>query len=400
MRFLRLDLAGAETAPLMIVRVTEQRSPVQVRRELSIDGGPSAFFEITGDVLPPPIALYDFAAVAAIFLAMRERRSLHVAGPVSRVLLRNLEEFQEIWSIWQPRDYGAVSVTADEERESVSPENGRDGVFAFSGGVDSAATLIRHCGGDMGRRTVHPLAAILVHGFDIPLSEQMAFDTAKGAAEAILSEMNVPLSIVRTNWRETIRKRWEMEFGAGLAACLHQFAGLAAVGVLGSNEDYSRLVLPWGANPVTNHLLAGGTFAIQTECGGLTRTDRVGIIARRPDIASRLRVCWEDTRSGRNCGKCEKCIRTNLNFLANGLEPYCFERRPTLREILGIRARNRAQIVLLEEIASFARKRGIDDPWVSALAVSIAMNKLLRPVRPLWARATNKSKRIVQGLLR
>ena len=383
----------------MIVRVTEQRSPGQVRRELSIDGGPTAFFEITGDVLPPPLARHDFTAITTIFLAMREGRPLHVAGPVSRRLLRNLEEFQEAWSLWMPRDYRPVLVSADEEVDDTSDKSAPNGVFAFSGGVDSVSTLIRHLDGHMGRRTVRPVAAVMIHGFDIPLSEETAFETARGAAGAILADLGVPFSVVRTNWRETIRRRWEMEFGSGLMACLHQFAGPATVGVIGSDGDYGRAVLPWGSNAVTNQFLSSGDFEIQTDCAGLTRTERVALISRYPAIAARLRVCWEDARSGRNCGRCEKCMRTNLNFLANGTDPYCFDRRPTSMEILGIRARSAIQIGYFEEIVDSARKHGIDERWVSVLVASIAKNKLLLPARPLWRRATHKGKRIAQRLL-
>lgn len=391
----------AETANLsiMIVSVGEQRSPDLVRRTLTIDGRETAFFEISGDVLPPALELSDFAAIASVFLVMREGRPLHIDGRVSRMLLRSLEELQEAWALWQPNDYRPVPITAAEEVDVAAETPRNTGVFAFSGGVDSVATLLRHQCGEMGRRTVRPIAAAMVHGFDIPLSEADAFATARRGAEAMLAKLNVPFAVVRTNWREMIGRRWEMEFGAGLAACLHQFAGAADFGVIGSDEDYAHLEFPWGSNPVTNHFLTGGAFKIQTDCGGVSRTDRVRLICRYPEVASLLRVCWEGPHSGVNCGKCEKCLRTNLNFLANGHEPLCFERRPTQFEILGIKARNSVQIAYLEEILGSARMNGVREPWVIALAASVLKNKALRPIRPLWSRAVNKGRRSVRGFL-
>jgi hypothetical protein len=377
----------------IIVAVSEERSPDQVRRTLTLDGGKRVVYQIRGDVLPPAVDLCDFAAVATIFHAMRERRPLHIDGPVSTTLLRNLEEFQEAWAMWHPSRYAPIAVTAAQECEESAASPRRNGVFAFSGGVDSAAALLRHYSGDLHRRAVTPVAAVMVHGFDIPLSATSAFDTARGAAETSLKEFRVPLCVVRTDWRETICRHWEMEFAAGLAACLHQFAGAATVGIVGSDEDYARLVLPWGSNPITNHLLSGAAFAIQTECSALSRTERVALAARYPQLATRLRVCWQEASSGRNCGRCEKCLRTQLNFLAAGLEPLCFDGRPTPRQVLGIAAKNAVQIAYLEEIAESARARGIEASWLSALTVSIVKNKALLPYRSVLNRVRAGAKR-------
>lgn len=387
----------------LVASVRETRGSDRVRRTLTVNGGAEVFFEISGGVLPPAINLYDFAAVATLFFAMRERRPLHIDGPVSAALLRNLEELQEVWAMWRPSSYAPVPVTAAEERDGLPERSPKTGVFAFSGGVDGTAALLRHHAGKMNRRTIQPIAAVMIHGFDIPLSKGPAFDTARAAAEAILHELNLLLCIIRTNWLDVLCRDWEMEFGAGLAACLHQFAGLSPAAVLGSDEDYAHLSLPWGSNPITNHFLSGGGFAIQTDCGGLTRTERVALICEYPRIAARLRVCWEGPVTGRNCGKCEKCTRTQMNFLAVGQEPLCFSGRPTQAQIIGINARNPVQIAYLEEILDSARKHGARGPWVKALATSIAKNKALLPLRPaleptkaIGRRAWNKAVRLVK----
>lgn len=383
--------------PAIVAAVRETRNPGCVRRDLIVDGADAAYFEITGAVLPPPLALWDFAAVALIFSAMRAGRPLHIDGPVSTMLLRNLEELQDVWAMWHPESYTPVPITAADERDACAEAAPGTGIFAYSGGVDSASTLLRHLSEHRDHRTVRPLAAVMIHGFDIPLSEPAAFETARTSAADALAPFALPLSVVRTNWRGTICQRWEMEFGAGLAACLHQFTGAAATGVLGSGEDYAHIVIPWGSNPVTDPMLSGGGFDIRLECRGLTRTERVAMICRQPDVASRLRVCWEGPMTGRNCGRCEKCIRTYLNFLACGQEPRCFTDRLTLSRILGLRAAKTPQISLLEEIRSSARANGIKGAWLTALSVNIAKNKLLRPIRPFYGRAIGKARRMAKA---
>lgn len=375
----------------MHVSVREQRSETTVTRRVSFgsaDGPVELFFEVSGDVLPPSSELNDFAVIAALFTAMREGRSMHVGGPVTDTLIRNLEEFQEAWSIWKTK-YQPIRVTA-EQMVPVKPASARRGVFALSGGVDGTFALLRHHSGHTGLRTARPACAMLIHGFDLPLANRQAYDTVHRAISAMTRTLGVPLATVRTNWRDVLCKSWEMEFAAGLAACLYQFHGVANVGVFGADEDYAHIELPWGSNPVTNRLLSGGGFEIHTEGGGFTRTDRVRLICDYPEIAAQLRVCWEGPRTGENCGLCEKCIRTKLNFMANNREPLCFDRKPTPREILGLKARNPVQLAYLREILTAAIKNGATGHWTSALRLAIAKNRAALPARRLQSRVSGK----------
>ena len=48
-----------------------------------------------------------------------------------------------------------------------------------------------------------------------------------------------------------------------------------------------------------------------------------------------LRVCWQGELKDRNCGKCEKCVRTKLNFLAcNRDVPEYFPESVSIEKIL------------------------------------------------------------------
>jgi hypothetical protein len=385
----------------MRISVREERHSQSVVRKVVIDAarGPlELFYEISGDILPPPLEVHDFAVVAALFAAMREGRPIHIDGPVTATLLRNLEEFQEAWALWRS-SFRRVSITADQILPVQQPAS-RRGVFAVSGGVDGTFALLRHHGGHAGLRTARPVCATVVHGFDIPLPEQRAFEHAHRSISDVTNALGVPLAIVRTNWRELFSKEWNMEYHIALAACLFQFRGLANVGVSGACEDYGHLVLPWGSNPVTNNLLAGGGFDLHTEGGGFTRTQRVRLICDYPDVAAKLRVCWEGPITGGNCGHCEKCIRTKLNFMANGFEPLCFDDRPTQLEILRLTTRNAAQLALLKELVASAKKNGVTDRWTTSLKLAIAKNRLALPTRSLQARVYRKlrslSRRIAQ----
>lgn len=352
-------------------RMSREGSTLRVEVEFA---GTSCFIEAE-DCTDP--VTHDFLALLCIFAAMRSGQGLHVAGPVSEALLRNLEEFQDIWSAWRPGVYHKVSVTADEE-VAIEPTNDRRGIFAFSAGVDSAISLARHVGGQAGRASIDPVAAVLVHGFDIPLRKPKGFERARESALHMTKALDAPLRVVRTNWRETFCKEWEDEFATGLVACLSLYSAQANFIVLGADEDYGNLVFPWGSNPVSNPFLSGA-MTVRSEAGGLTRTERVNVLAGFPEVAERLRVCWRTT-DGDNCGVCEKCIRTKLNFMANGHEPMPFDRRPTEAEILGLTASNPVKLAYLREIKATAKSNGINEPWVKTLDKTIAKNARLLPL--------------------
>ena len=85
--------------------------------------------------------------------------------------------------------------------------------------------------------------------------------------------------------------------------------------------------------------------------------------------------------TGRNCGVCEKCIRTKLNFLATGqaVPPALGSLGPN--QVAGLKAYNPVQVAYLDDIVETALKNGIEAPWV---------NQLRRRIRYLKARCKLK----------
>jgi hypothetical protein len=50
------------------------------------------------------------------------------------------------------------------------------------------------------------------------------------------------------------------------------------------------------------------------------RTEKAAIIAANPVVLDNIRVCYERPELGEDCGSCEKCLRTKLNFYAAGVK--------------------------------------------------------------------------------
>jgi hypothetical protein len=357
--------------------VTETFGDGEVVRTMRL-GETEIFFRTRSEHLPPPLKTWDFAVIASIFTAMRLRRPLHVHGPVSHSLLANLEEFQEAWATWMPRQYGIVEIICDSEPEPEIVHPGK-AVFAFSGGVDATFSLVRHTAGKAGRRTLVPEVAVLVHGFDIGLDEPQAIATATASARATLETLGVPMAIIETNWKTDLCYDWRMEHATGLIACLAQFAGLADTAVIGGDEGYDNVDIPWGSNPVSNPLLSSDSLAVRTEGSGLTRSERVGFLVEQNAPLENLRVCWENAHSGSNCGTCEKCIRSQLNFRANGAEPQGFVRLAEWWRIATIPSRSAGDNYFLREALAVAKRRGVKGAWRYAVQLGILKNTLFWP---------------------
>ena len=85
-----------------------------------------------------------------------------------------------------------------------------------------------------------------------------------------------------------------------------------------------------------------------------------------------------------------------MNFMANGVEPLCFDNRPTQLEILRLTTQNAAQLAMLRELVASARKNGVKDQWTTSLKLAIAKNRLALPTRSLRARIS----RILRSLSR
>jgi hypothetical protein len=269
----------------------------------------------------------DCFALAALFFAMRTSSSLHIHGSVSPSLMGNLEEFQAIWHCWYPNRYRPVELRADIECEA--PQAVQDSaVVCYSGGVDGMFTIFRHAVQATCRRTKCLGAAIFIQGFDIPLHARDAYERNASRADCLLGAIRTPVIRLRTNWRD-LPGRWRDAHGAGLGACLHVLGAEFSSGLMGSSMPYMRLE-PWGSTPMTDRLMSSSRFVIRDGGAEFDRVGKLRQLLAWPEGLANLRVCWEGKAFDRNCGSCEKCIRTQLAMRIAGVHlPECFDSQMT-----------------------------------------------------------------------
>lgn len=327
--------------------------------------------------------------VAMIFNAMRKSTDLYVHGQVSPSLLRNLEEFQAVWNCWLPERYTRIEINADIEREQPEANDPNSAVMAFSGGVDSCFTAWRHSTGSCGRLRRNLRAAVMIHGFDIPLEEKDVFNRAAENCKKMLEPLGITLIPMATNFRD-LGNYWNDAHVAGLASSLMLLQAGYASSLIASSPPYNNISIapPWGSNPVTDPLLSSDTFEVIHDGAAFTRAEKIREISNWPQALRYLRVCWEGEQKDRNCCSCEKCIRTILNFRIIGLDlPACFEHDITDSQIASVKGLNSQHLFDYKKMFSAAKAACICDSWVAVLERCIKQNeRMIRSRRSLWQR--------------
>lgn len=338
---------------------------------------------------------HDPFILATLMLAMERADKIHVHGSLSPSLLKNLEEFQQVWHCWLPNRYHLVEMLADTECESKPPPAPREVICAFSGGVDSAFTAWRHAKGLCGRRREPLTAGLLVQGFvDIPLDKPHEFAIALDGAKQMLQSIGLETRTVATNFT-SLDMDWEYSHVTGAAACLHLFEGRFAAGLLGSGEPYQKFPIPWGSNPISDPLLSSETFPLITDGLAFTREEKMRTIVDWPEALAYLRVCWQVPGFDRNCGHCEKCIRTKLLFMGLGIEnPACLPEPISDDEIRNLSGLNAPQLVEMELIYNSFKAGRASESWMIALKECIEKNQPVTPspLEAIRSRARNRLK--------
>jgi polysaccharide pyruvyl transferase WcaK-like protein len=319
-----------------------------------------------------PPAVLDGFVFGVIFYAMRLGEDLQVGGPMTRRALLNLSEFQEAWVLWRPHLYHKIRIIPESIVDR-GPAMDKKAIAAFSGGVDSLFTILRHKKKAL-RNASYPLndTVLMVHGFDVPLAAPDQLESLKTRTRPFLDELGLKLLTIRTNLKELGLQDWEDSFMSQLACCLNNYSDEFCYALVASSEPYNGLVLPWGSYPATDYLLSGDTMQLVHDGAGYSRTEKVALIAGQKTATLVVKVCWEGQETFRNCGECEKCIRTQLNFKAVGVEHApCFDRPldPGLIETMNLR--NDAQANELKSIYAYATKAGINAGWVETVAQRI-----------------------------
>lgn len=318
-----------------------------------------------------PLRVWDSLVCGHLLWASSLGQDLVVHGPMSATGLYNLHQLVEIRRALQPHRYKPICVTADKVVDAAPVSDGGRGrvLAAYSGGLDSTFTVIRHARGLPGERTYPLDGLVLVLGFDVPLHRKDRFAALRNRLDPVAKLLGLPLHVVESNALELGGGTWPQSamplFGSVLAQC----AGRGGTGLVSAGAPYGTAYFALSHVPPMDDLCSHEDFRLVTDGCGFGRADKAEALLAYPEILSSLRVCWQGPDPARNCGVCPKCVMTRINFLAAGLEnPPCFDTPLQLKHIAGLplislgQARDFFRFCLVELDA-----RGVQHPAASLL---------------------------------
>ncbi len=279
------------------------------------------------EALPAPPVLDSFVCGHVQWAAMLGQ-DLVVHGPMSRGGLHNMGQLIAIRHALSPERYRRpINVIPDRVVPAPRPPDDPGvAIAAFSGGLDSTFTAVRHARRLVGDAAYRLVGLVIVLGFDIPLTRANRFDDVRRRAEPLARWLDLPLYPVVTNAMQLGGRAWPQSALPLFGSVLANFSQQCAVGLASAASPYGTPRFGISHPPMLDALASNEFFTLVSDGGALGRTDKIEALAPFPEALDRLRVCWQGSDPASNCGRCEKCVMTRLNFLAAGMpDPPCFD---------------------------------------------------------------------------
>lgn len=279
--------------------------------EVETHGAASLFpeqlwYEFPEDVCDGLRVTSDGMAAAVLLLASSLGERLKLTEAISPRLLYGMEEYLRVFNCWFPARFPIIPIEPSSRAVGLLPSS-KGVATAFSGGVDSSYTLWTHLPEREKHEGYRLSHAVFIHGLDIPLSDEITFNVASRAYEAMLQQVGVRLLTVRTNARQfTTGLPWELAHGAILLSVPLLLGRLLQRFFVPASTTYVD-VGEWGSDPLVDHLLSTETLDIVHDGASAYRVDKVRAISTWPLVYSHLRTCWEKPNKLLNCCHCYTC---------------------------------------------------------------------------------------------
>jgi len=224
---------------------------------------------------------------------------------------------------WQYEpDTELVQIEAKARTKVLTADKAQRAAVFISGGVDGFAAL-------RSNRLQYPLEhpglfkdGIVVYG--LHPEEPDYFRQTLSSLSEITHEQGITLIPIRTNI-VSLGNGWEFWanefFAAAFASVAHAFTKRFSVVSLASAGWGIPHIFPHGSHPLIDPNYSSSDLRVRHEGARLSRLDKVRLLVGWDLALEHLRVCntTRDVRPDRlNCGKCEKCVRTMLEFLVLG----------------------------------------------------------------------------------
>jgi hypothetical protein len=284
--------------------------------------------------------------------------------PVSARMLRGFRRAQVALHHMYPDLLRVVPVEAPI-RSGPIPDPGHLMGSFFSCGVDSFYTVLDNL--EHPKPGNPPLTHLLfMRGLEtVPSQERDAEQSAVIARDAARS-LGLTLLEGETNLRSFFPVDWGPWNGTGLAATAHALGRGFGVFLIPAGSRYWTVGPPVGSHPLIDESCSTEWTRIHNDGAHATRPRKLLAMAGSDLVLSHLRICTQNRSGPRNCGRCNKCLRTMVAMEAVGL----LERAGTLPTTLPkdwtrLYRPNAAERV--RENLALAREHQRPEPFVRAL---------------------------------
>lgn len=225
----------------------------------------------------------------------------------------------------------AEKIVHTRPSERVEPEEAIESALLFSGGVDATSSLVT-----MLKEGKKP-ALVTLWGADVSLNDENGWEEKSAHTEKVAQLFGLKSFMVKTNFREFINEtlldskvekqagdQWWHGFQHGIGIIghtaplvyLYAFKELCIAASFTRGENMTCASDP----TIDEHVNMAGCRVIH-DGYDYSRQDKIANIhsfVRGANIKKLpIKVCWISL-GAKNCGKCEKCIRTACGFLAEG----------------------------------------------------------------------------------
>lgn len=289
----------------------------------------------------------DAFMLAVLMIGMKSKQDIAIHAPVSKKLLFNINNtIQPLFTKMMPGS-GCVKIEVPEEK-CVKLE-GKSVGCGCSLGVDSLSSLYKHMGDDVveGYRVTH--LALFNSGQLGYLDSEKNEQTFRKAVEGITpfsNETKLPIVAVNTNLNELFVnggfKTAVSRFVVSTLCCplaLQKLFGKYVFASSYSVEDFEISIKDQShAEGAYVPLLSTESTEIILSSAVMTRVEKTDFIRRNPLTPKYLDVCWAEQQASsivhqdkwlkdktkKNCGWCDKCIRTlfTLELLGEDIKQY------------------------------------------------------------------------------
>jgi hypothetical protein len=256
----------------------------------------------------------DPFVVMLLPLAGRIRQPIVSAYPVAEILHHNLHEAMAVYESYFPALFTPFDIRVPMERR---PRGWGQSASFYSGGVDSLFTIA-----ELEDRVASGTGTAIdqlwiIHGFDIRLADRELWDLVWNRLSTAGPVRQKQCFWIRTNILEDFYGHdvpWPLVgFGPALGGLAKSAADRVSRVYIGSWTKYGNVV-PHASTPLVDPLWSCDRQDIVHFSARFDRDAKLRRLVQHPDLLKVLRVCYLNPKGAYNCGRCEKCLRTQVQL--------------------------------------------------------------------------------------